>query len=257
MFEKCPNCLKRVVRGSKYCTHCGEKMPLVAKQKKQKRKKDFINVDFGESKRIFNRYKNYFVERIKDPTVSMKKSMQKESFQFGVVQLIVIALINVLTVLTLYGKLNIGNSFSIDVSRLSIFAGSIILQASLLLSTVVSLYFATNYLKKVPTTFKTIVSRVGGFASLQLLVSVVLLIAVFLEIRTLYSIGLYLFVLISIGLINFYLLRIKNSSTIPSLYTTIFTMGMFLALQIITYTFIQMFSANPHIYPKIIGLLIG
>lgn len=257
MFEKCPNCLKRVIKGSKFCTHCGERMPLVAKEKKRKINRKFIDVDFTDGKKVFKRYMNYFLKRIKEPTVSMKKSMNKESFQFGLIQLIILILINSLTVLTLYRSINAGSRFSLNVSLFSLFVGATVIQAVYLLNTIISLYVTTNYLKKVPTTIQTITSRVGGLASPQLVLSIVLGFAVTTQIGPLYYLILSLIAIVSIASINFYLLSIKNHSVLSNFYTVIFAMALVLILQVITYTLILRFSTKPQIYPEIIRTILS
>lgn len=258
MFEKCPNCLKRVIKGSKYCTHCGEKMPQIAKTKRRKVNKGFNNRGFTNSKKLFSRYQSYFVERIKEPTVSMKKSMNKESFRFGLAQLIVLIMINSFTVLSLSGKahkVHIEMSPELNVPMLALFVGVIILQVFYILNTVLSLYVATNYLKKVPTTVQTIISRLGGLASPQLILSVILFFATALKIGLLSYIALILLVLINLTNMSFYLFSIKNNSKIPNFYIAIFALAFLLILQVATYSLIMRFSTNPQIYPAILRTL--
>lgn len=257
MFEKCPNCLKRVIKGSKFCTHCGEKMPYVAKTKRKKVKTDFIDVDFTDSKKILNRYKSYFLERLKEPTVSMKKSMQKESFQFGLLQLIILVIINSFTVLMRYGRMNSAALSTTNMPLLSLFTGTTILQAFFLLSMAISLYFATNYLKNVPTTFQTIVSRIGGLATPQLMLSIILFLSVALKISFLANTLLILILLISLISLIFYLMSIKNNSAIPVFYTMVLAIAFMVALQMIGYSLLMRFSTNPQIYPKVIQIILG
>lgn len=173
MFEKCPNCSKRMLKGSKFCTHCGEKMPVYSQKKRRTVNKKFAGINLAESKRVFNRYKKYFIQRLKEPTVSMKKSMNKESFQFGLVQLIIFMLINSFTVLAMYG-----NTYSLNFSPVSLFVGAIVLQGLFFLNMVISLYISTNYLKNVPTQAQTIISRIGGLATPQLILSLILYLSV-------------------------------------------------------------------------------
>lgn len=257
MFEKCPNCLKRVIKGSKFCTHCGKKMPRVAKTKHTKPDKDFIDVDFSEGKKIFKRYKKYFFERLKEPTVSMKKSMNKESFKFGLIQLNILVIINSLSILTVYAKIDDLSGSVLSVSWLSLFMGAIIFQAVFLLSMVISLYVSTNYLKNIPTTVQTILSRIGGLATPQLILSVILYLAVTLGISFLYSFMAPLIILTNLVSIIFYLMSIKNKSTIPVFYTVILTMGLLMTLQIIMSNMILRFSVNPQIYPEIIRIILN
>lgn len=257
MLRKCPNCSNRVVKGSKFCTHCGGRLPDYSKKKRRKVNKDFIDVDFTGGKKIFNQYKKYFLERLKDPTTSMKKSMNQVSFQFGLVQLILFALINSITVLTLHGKVNVGSTYNSNLSMFSLFFGALVLQALLFLNTVISLYISANYLKKVPTTVQTITSRIGGLITPQLILSIVLYLSVLLRIGFLYDVTLSLIILIGIVIISFYLLSIKNNSTIPNFYTVIFAMSLLLFLQVIMYNVVIRFSTNPQIYPRIISLIIG
>lgn len=252
MFEKCPNCLKRVVKGSNFCTYCGEKMPLVAKTKRKKINKDFIDVDFTKGKKIGNRYKKYFLERLSEPTVSMKKSMNQESFQFGLIQLILMVLINGLTVLTISR-----GTYSPNGTGLNLFIGTIILQAFILLSMVISLYVSTNYLKNVPTTIQTIISRIGGLATPQLILSIALYFSVLLKVSSLYYVMLSLIVVISLVTMSFYLLSIKNNSRIPVFYTAVLAIGLVLALQVMMYSLLMRFSTNPQIYPEIIRIIIS
>lgn len=256
MFEKCPNCLKRVVKGSKFCTHCGEKMPHVAKTKRKKVRKDFIDIDFKNSKKIISRYKNYFLERLKEPTVSMKKSMQKESFQFGFIQLIILVIINSFTVLMRYGRLTNAVLSTVNLPLLSLFTGSVILQVFFLSSMIFSLYFATNYLKNVPTTIQTIISRIGGLSTPQLMLSIVLFLSVALNANFLATTLFLLIFLISLVSLNFYLMSIKNNSIIPVFYTMVLAIAFMVALQIITYSLLMRFSTNPRIYPEILRIVL-
>lgn len=209
MFRECPNCFNRVVRGSKFCTHCGEKLPNYSKKKRRKVNKDFTNVDFTGGKKVFNQYKKYFLERLKDPTVSMKQSMNQVSFQFGLAQLIIFILINGLTVITLHGKIHLGSTSNLNLSVFSLFFGAIVLQASFFLNMVISLYISTNYLKKVPTTVQTIVSRIGGLVTPQLILSIGFYFSALLGMRLVSMMMVVLLILISIVMISFYLLSRK------------------------------------------------
>ncbi len=255
MIRKCPNCSKRVVKGSKFCVHCGEKLPLFTKKKKKKVNKDFINVDFRSGKRLFNRYKQYLFERLYDPKISMKKSMNKESFEFGLVQLIILMLINGLIILAIHGKR--GNTYNLNLSMLSLFVGALILQVLFLLSQGISLYISTNYLKNVPTTAQTITSRIGGLASVQLILAIIMYLAILIGIGSLSLLLIYLSGLLSIVNLIFYLLNIKNNSTVPNYYVIVIALGLFLSLQNLTYNLVVRFSTNPEIYPTIIRLLLS
>lgn len=253
MFQKCPNCSTRVIRGSKFCTNCGAQIPHDSKKKRRKVNENFMNIDFVNSKKLLKRYKNYFYDRIVDPTISMKRSMQKESFQFGVFQLIVIVLINSFTLLTLFGEIDI---FTRPV--FSVFLSSVVLHLLIFLNMVISLYIATNYLKKVPTNVQTIVSRIGGLASPLLILSFILYLAVLTSWTPFfYYIGIFGSILVGIAIINFYLLNIKNNSNIPVFYTLVIAMGVFLLVHTVTYVFLLRYSANPAIYAEIIQVIFG
>lgn len=252
MFEKCPNCLKRVIKGSKFCTHCGEKMPRVAKTKQTKSNKDFIDVDFTKGKKIVNWYKKYFLERLKDPTVSMKKSMNKDSFKFGLIQLSILVIINSLSILKLHTS-----SGAVIGSMLSLFIGAIIFQGVFLLNMAISLYLSTNYLKNVPTTAQTIISRIGGLATPQIVLSLVLYLSIILRIGFLHSFTAVLIILTNLVSIIFYLMSIKNKSAIPVFYTMIFAVGLLMALQIIMCNVILRFSVNPQIYREVIRIILN
>lgn len=253
MFEKCPNCSRRVMKGSKFCTHCGERLPQEAKHERRKVIKNFQGFDFTKVKKIINHYQSYFLERLQDPTVSMKKSMNKESFQFGLVQLVIFIVLNSATVLTLFRKGNTGLAPYLNISMVSIFMGALVLQALFLMNMAVSLYVSTNYLKKVPTTIETILARVGGLAAPQLVLSFILYFSVLFGINTVYYVVLSLIVIISFIKISFYLLSIKNNSTLPNFYIVIVTTGLLLILQVILYGIIMRFSTNPQLYPEIIS----
>lgn len=256
MFRKCPNCSNRVVKGSKFCTHCGEKLPNDSTKKRRKVNKDFIDVDFTGGKKVFNQYKNYFLERLQDPTISMKKSMNQVSFQFGLFQLVIFILMNSLTVLTLHGKVNVESTYTANLSMFSLFFGALVFQTILILNMVISLYLTANYLKKVPTTIQTIVSRIGGLATPQLILSIVLYFSVLLKVGLMYEIIFILIFLISIVILSFYLLTTKNNSTVPSFYTVVFALSLLLFLQVTLYSVVMRFSTNPQIYSEIIRLII-